>query len=118
MGRGRLISTAFVARPRHEVNARACKITGNGMHQEHRRSCTWMRQNAPGTPSLNKRKHISVCYRVIPDYSGTMNETGNFHIGTFDILKRYSIFAASIIYYYHRGGSFHRYLIGGIFCFY
>ena len=33
MGRGRLISTAFVARPRHEVNARACKITGNGTHQ-------------------------------------------------------------------------------------
>lgn len=59
-----------------------------------------MRQNAPGTPSLNKRKHISVCYRVIPDYSGTMNEPGNFHIGTFDILKRYSIFAASIIYYF------------------
>ena len=42
MGRGRLISTAFVARPRHEVNARACKITGNGTHQE-RRLCNCQR---------------------------------------------------------------------------
>ena len=38
MGRGRLISTAFVARPRHEVNARACKITGNGTHRERQAS--------------------------------------------------------------------------------
>ena len=42
MGRGRLISTAFVARPRHEVNARACKITGNGTHRE-RRLCNGQR---------------------------------------------------------------------------